>query len=104
MPAPAPSPNPFADRCGICRFGTAEGAPPGQIICRRFPPTVIIASALAQPVGEREQRPSLSIGVKQPNVIGVLHTTNGVQGHFPLMHPDTGWCGEFQLRASERPN
>ena len=85
--------------CGTCRFGNEDPtAPPGQILCRRYPPTMMLASFLTQPVAEK--RSIQDIG-KGQQVIGTMSVTQGVQGHFPMMDARAGWCGEWKPKPED---
>jgi hypothetical protein len=79
--------------CGSCRFGTSENVPVGQTLCRRYPPHMTVAQTLAQPVAGG------SSAGGRPSQIGVLHNTQSVVGHFPIMDAATGWCGEFRHKS-----
>lgn len=93
--------NPTGECCGTCRFGNEDPTAPiaGQILCRRYPPLMMVASVLTQPVAEKPKGVT-QLG-QQPNVIGTMSTTQGVQGHFPMMDARAGWCGEWMPRAGD---
>jgi hypothetical protein len=90
--------NPTGECCGTCRFGSEDpSAPiPGQVLCRRYPPLMMIASVLTQPVAEKPKGVA-QLG-QQPQVIGTMSITQGVQGHFPMMDARASWCGEWIIR------
>ena len=91
-PAPAalPAATSNGEGCHNCRFGTAEGAMQGQIVCRRYPPTMLVAQSPSQPVATGSPKAS-----SRPSAMGVLQSTQGVLGHFPMMDATVGWCGEW---------
>lgn len=60
--------------CANCRFSFPME--PGQYLCRRFPPAVVV-----HPLPNSDQ------GAQ-------------VFGQFPVMH-ESGWCGEYKLRLRD---
>lgn len=88
------------ESCGTCKFGNEDPSAPigGQILCRRYPPTMMMASFLTQPVAEKQSIKALG---QQPQVIGTMSTVQGVQGHFPMMDARAGWCGEWNPRSGD---
>lgn len=79
-----------AECCGTCRFGSAENVQAGQVLCRRYPPAMIVSHVMSAPVA---QRPTLQ--APQGGVAGIMAETQGVTGHFPVMSARDGWCGEY---------
>lgn len=72
-----------AEACGNCRFGLREGK---NVTCRRYPPTMLVAESIAAP----DQRRG-----------GIVTVLSGVNGHFPTMLANDGWCGEWQSQARD---
>lgn len=66
--------NPQGQNCGACKFSMPMQ---GAMICRRFPPTAIVAQVRNTITKETEMQ---------------------TQSVFPPVLPDDCWCGEFAMR------
>jgi hypothetical protein len=101
MTDPLDSPQFAAEHCGNCRFSIQDPTQndPLRLLCRRFPPTVMVASMYAQPVLAQQSAKERLANIS-PQITGSRTDTTAVAGHFPIVQSGVAWCGEWRTKET----